>query len=73
MYGWCASTWQWKQPRAVLVEQLLYPRLTVNHLRYDPGERNMVRLRVRVSNESLVRAGTGSVGRGVGEGRAQGQ
>ena len=33
---------QWKHPRAALVEQLLFPRLTVNHLRYDPGERNMV-------------------------------
>ena len=32
---------QWKQPRAALVGELLYPRLTVNHLRYDPGEHNM--------------------------------
>jgi len=35
------ETFQWKQPRAALVEQLAYPRLTVNHLRYDPGVRNM--------------------------------
>jgi len=35
------ETFQWKQPRAALVQQLAYPRLTVNHLRYDPGVRNM--------------------------------
>jgi hypothetical protein len=32
---------QWKQPRAAQVDQLLFPRLTVNHLRYDPGQNNM--------------------------------
>mmetsp|Transcript_15437 Transcript_15437/g.51794 ORF Transcript_15437/g.51794 Transcript_15437/m.51794 type:complete len:272 (-) Transcript_15437:199-1014(-) len=29
---------QWKQPRAILVSQLAFPRLTVNHLRYDPAD-----------------------------------
>lgn len=36
-----AQPHQWRHPRAVTSGQLAPPRVTVNHLRYDPGQGNM--------------------------------